>query len=299
MAALVGATAVGKTAVALALARSLGAEIVNADSLQVYRELDIGTAKPTLEERALVPHHLIDVADPPESYDAARYCREGRAVLDDLTRRGVPPLVVGGTGLYLKALLWGLFAEGEPAPGVRDRVRRDLGDLGLPALYARLHHLDPATASRLHPHDTYRIVRALEVISATGQPLSQFINAHRFKDAPYAVLKLGLELPREELYRKIELRVELMLEAGWLDEVEGLLRRYPPDLKPLQALGYRHLINYLTGRWSWDEALTLLARDTRRYAKRQLTWFASDPEVRWFHPDQVEEMAAALAEFFG
>ena len=195
VAALVGATAVGKTAVALALAQVSGAEIVNADSLQVYRELDIGTAKPTLEERALVPHHLIDVADPPESYDAARYCREGRAVLDDLTRRGVPPLVVGGTGLYLKALLAGLFAEGEPAPGVRDRVRRELGALGLPALYARLIHLDPATASRLHPHDTYRIVRALEVIAATGKPLSQFIKAHRFQDAPYEVLKLGLSLP--------------------------------------------------------------------------------------------------------
>jgi tRNA dimethylallyltransferase len=298
VAALVGATAVGKTAVALALAAGMGAEIVNADSLQVYRELDIGTAKPTVFERAQVTHHLIDVVDPPEPYDAARYCREGREVLDDLSRRGVPALVVGGTGLYLKALLSGLFAEGEPAAGVRDRVRRELGALGLPALYARLLHLDPATASRLHPHDTYRIVRALEVISATGRPLSEFIASHRFQDAPYEVLKLGLRLPREELYRKIDLRVEVMLEAGWLKEVEGLLRRYPPTLKPLQALGYRHLINYLTGRWSWEEALTWLTRDTRRYAKRQLTWFGSDPEVRWFHPDQIEAMAELLTEFF-
>ena len=299
VAALVGPTAVGKTAVALALAAGLGAEIVNADSLQVYRELDIGTAKPTPEERAQVTHHLIDVADPPEMYDAARFCREGREVLRGLGRRRVAPLVVGGTGLYLKALLSGLFAQGEPAAGVRDRVRRELGTLGLPALYQRLLHLDPATAARLHPHDTYRIVRALEVISATGRPLSEFINAHRFQDAPFTVLKLGLILPREELYQRIELRVEVMLEAGWLDEVEGLLSRYPPTLKPLQALGYRHLINFLTGRWSWEEALTLLARDTRRYAKRQLTWFGSDPEIRWFHPGQVEEMAAALAEFFG
>jgi len=299
VAALVGPTAVGKTAVALALAAGLGAEIVNADSLQVYRELDIGTAKPTREERARAPHHLIDVADPPEPYDAARYSREGRQVLGDLAGRGVAPLVVGGTGLYLKALLSGLFAEGEPEAGVRDRVRRELGILGLPALYARLMRLDPATAARLHPHDTYRIVRALEVLEATGRPLSEFIAAHRFQDAPYEVLKLGLILPREELYRKIDLRVEVMLEAGWLQEVEGLLSRYPPTLKPLQALGYRHLINYLTGRWSWDEALTLLARDTRRYAKRQLTWFGSDPEVRWFHPDQIEAMAALLSEFFG
>jgi tRNA dimethylallyltransferase len=299
VAALVGPTAVGKTAVALALAAGLGAEIVNADSLQVYRELDVGTAKPTREERAQVPHHLIDVADPPESYDAARYCREGREVLNDLRRRRVAPLVVGGTGLYLKALLRGLFAEGEPQTGVRDRVRQELAALGLPVLYARLIHLDPATASRLHPHDTYRIVRALEVIAATGKPLSEFIQAHRFQDVPYEVLKLGLMLPREELYRRIELRVEVMLAQGWLDEVERLLSHYPPTLKPLQALGYRHLINYLTGRWSWEEALTLLARDTRRYAKRQLTWFASDPEIRWFHPEQVEDMAGVLAEFFG
>jgi tRNA dimethylallyltransferase len=299
VAALVGPTAVGKTAVALTLAARLGAEIVNADSLQVYRQLDIGTAKPTHAERARVTHHLIDVVDPPEPYDAARYSREGRQVLAQLHGLGVPALVVGGTGLYLKALLSGLFAEGAPPAKVRDRLRREAEIIGLPALYKRLLHLDPATAMRLHPHDTYRIVRALEVMEATGRPLSALIAAHRFQDSPYQVLKLGLALPREELYQRIELRVEIMLEQGWLDEVRGLLERYPPTLKPLQALGYRHLINYLTGRWSWPEALTLLARDTRRYAKRQLTWFGSDPQIRWFHPDQTEDMARLLAEFFG
>ena len=299
VAALVGATAVGKTAVALALAEALRAEIVNADSLQIYRELDIGTAKPTPAERARAPHHLIDVANPQEAYDAARYCLEARAVLAALHARGVPPLVVGGTGLYIKALLSGLFLEGGPVPPVRARLRRELGDLGLPALYARLLHLDPDTAARLHPHDTYRIIRALEVMEATGRPLSALIAAHRFQDAPYRVLKLGLRLAREELYQRIDQRVQVMLAAGWLEEVEGLLARYPPDLKPLQALGYRHLINYLTGRWSLEEALTLLARDTRRYAKRQLTWFGSDPEIRWFAPDEIEEMSAVLGEFFG
>jgi tRNA dimethylallyltransferase len=299
VAALVGATASGKTAVAIALAQKIGAEVVNADSLQVYRELDIGTAKPTGAERALVRHHLIDVVDPPDPYDAARYSLEARQILAALARRGVPPLVVGGTGLYLRALLSGLFAEGEPAAEVRERLRGELQDLGLPALYQRLLHLDPATADRLHPHDTYRIIRALEVMEATGKPLSAFLNAHRFQDAPYKVLKLGLILPREELYQRIETRVEVMLAQGWLEEVQGLLSRYPPDLKPLQALGYRHLINYLTGSWSWEEALTLLARDTRRYAKRQLTWFGSDKEIKWFAPGQREEMAAALVEFFG
>jgi tRNA dimethylallyltransferase len=298
VAVLLGPTAVGKTEVSLALAQEVGAEIVGADSLQVYRELDIGTAKPTPADRTRVPHHLLDVAAPTEPYDAARYSREARAVLATLHQRRVPPLVVGGTGLYLKALLYGLFAEGSPARGIRERLRSELGGAGLPELYQRLARLDPATATRLHRHDTYRILRALEVISATGRPVSDLLAAHRFQDCPYEVLKLGLALPREELYRRIEHRTQAMLAQGWLLEVEGLLRRYPPELKPLQAIGYRHLVNFLTGRWGWDEALELLQRDTRRYAKRQLTWFKADPAVCWFHPDQLEEMRESLHRFF-
>ena len=298
MAVLVGPTAVGKTTVALALARELGAAIVNADSLQVYRELNIGTAKPTPAERALVPHHLLDVADPPEPYDAARYAPEGRAVLARLDARGVPPLVVGGTGLYIKALLSGLFAEGSPQTRLRQRLRQELAGLGPEALQQRLAALDPATAQRLHPRDTYRLLRALEVMEATGQPLSALLAAHRFKDSPYRVLKLGLTLPREELYHRIEQRLEVMLAQGWLAEVQGLLARYPPTLKPLQAIGYRHLINFLSGRWTWEEAVRLLLRDTRRYAKRQLTWFRADPEIVWFQPDQIAGLRARLQAFW-
>ncbi len=298
VAVLLGPTAVGKTGVALELAERLKAEIVNADSLQVYRELEIGTAKPTPFERARTPHHLIDVVAPPEPYDADRYGEEGRAVLADLHRRKVPPLVVGGTGLYLKALLHGLFEEGAPNPSIRTRLRRELHDLGLPRLHQRLAALDPATAGRLHPHDTYRILRALEVTEATGRPLSELFAAHRFRDCPFRVLKLGLALPRNELNERIDRRVEAMLGQGLLAEVEELLRRYPPDLKPLQSLGYRHLINFLQGQWSWEEAIELFKRDTRRYAKRQLTWFKADPEVRWFHPGQIDALAAALEEFF-
>jgi tRNA dimethylallyltransferase len=157
--------------------------------------------------------------------------------------------------------------------------------------------LDPITATRLHPHDTYRILRALEVMEATGRPLSELFAAHRFRDCPYRVLKLGLILPREELHARIEARVAAMLAQGFLQEVEGLLSRYPPDLKPLQSLGYRHLGRYLRGEWTWEEAIDRLKIDTRRYAKRQLTWFRADPEVKWFHPGQVVEMAARLAEF--
>ena len=295
---LVGPTAVGKTGVALDLASALGSEIVNADSMQVYRELDIGTAKPTLAERARVSHHLVDVADPDEPYDAARYTREGRETIALLHQRGVPPLVVGGTGLYIKALLAGLFHQEEEVREVRLRLARELADQGLPALLARLQALDPATARRLAKGDTYRIVRALEVVEATGHPLSEAHAAHGFQDRPYDTLKLGLELPREELYRRIEARVDAMVAQGWLEEVRGLLPRYPPGIKPLQALGYRHLVAHLEGRLSLAEATEQTKKETRRYAKRQLTWFRADPEVRWFHPDQGQEALDLLKNFF-
>jgi len=295
---LVGPTAVGKTGVALDLASALGSEIVNADSMQVYRELDIGTAKPTPAERVRVPHHLVDVADPEEPYDAARYTREGRETIALLHHRGVSPLVVGGTGLYIKALLAGLFHQEEEVREVRLRLARELADQGLPALLARLQALDPATARRLAKGDTYRIVRALEVVEATGHPLSEAHAAHGFQDRPYDTLKLGLELPREELYRRIEARVDAMLAQGWLEEVRGLLPRYPPGIKPLQALGYRHLVAHLEGRLSLTEATEQTKKETRRYAKRQLTWFRADPEVRWFHPGQGQEALDLLKNFF-
>jgi tRNA dimethylallyltransferase len=299
VAVLLGPTAVGKSALALELAQALGGEIVNADSLQVYRELNIGTAKPTPNERALLPHHLLDLVDPDELYDAARYCRDGRQVLAELAARGAPPLVAGGTGLYIKALLHGLFGEGSPRGEIRRRLGQELAALGLTSLYGRLSSLDPATARRLSHRDTYRILRALEVMEATGRPLSALWAAHGFRDSPYQVLKLGLILPREELYRRIEARVEDMLARGWLQEVEDLLSRYPPDLKPFKALGYRHLIAHLKGRWSLEEAVTLLKRDTRHYAKRQLTWFRADPEVEWFEPSRLPALKACLEEFFG
>jgi tRNA dimethylallyltransferase len=298
VAVLVGPTAVGKTAVALALGEALGAEIVNADSLQVYREFDIGTAKPTPAERARVRHHLVDVADPDEPYDAARYAREGRGVIARLHQQGVPPLVAGGTGLYIKALLAGLFPQEEAVQAVRPRLARELADQGLSALYARLASLDPATARRLAPGDTYRILRALEVVEATGRPLSELHAAHGFGDRPYNALKVGLHRPREELYRRIEARVDLMVAQGWLEEVRELWRRYSPKIKPLQALGYRHLVAVIEGRLTLEEAIELTKTETRRYAKRQLTWFRADPEVHWFAPEQGEKIFSLVQDFF-
>jgi tRNA dimethylallyltransferase len=294
----VGPTAVGKTAVALELAEALGADIVNADSMQLYRELDIGTAKPTPAERARVRHHLVDVADPDEPYDAARYAREGRAVIAALHQQAIPPLIVGGTGLYIKALLAGLFEQEDAVQEVRPRLARELADQGLSTLWARLESLDPATARRLAQGDTYRILRALEVVEATGRPLSALHAAHGFQDCPYETLKLGLNLPREELYRRIEARVDLMLAQGWLEEVRQLLQRYPPEIKPLQALGYRHLVAVLAGTLSLAAAAEETKKETRRYAKRQLTWFRADPEVRWFAPGQLEELNGLVRDFF-
>lgn len=298
VAVLVGPTAVGKTALALDLAEALGAEIVNADSMQVYRELDIGTAKPTMAERARVPHHLVDVADPDEPYDAARYAREGREVIAGLHQRGIPPVVAGGTGLYIKALLAGLFPQEDAVRQVRPRLARELAEQGLAALYGRLESLDPATARRLAPGDTYRILRALEVVEATGQPLSELHAAHGFQDRPYDTVKIGLTRPREELYRRIEARVELMVAQGWLEEVRRLLERYAPEIKPLQALGYRHLAAVVQGNLTLAEAVELTKTETRRYAKRQLTWFRADPEVRWYGPEQSEEILSVVQDFF-
>jgi len=295
---LVGPTAVGKTAVAVAAAQRLGAEIINADSIQVYRELDIGTAKPSLAERARAPHHLVDIINPDEPYDAARYAREAREVISRLAARGVPPLVVGGTGLYIKALLYGLFADGVARPDIRQRLREERRMLGLAALYERLRRADPQTASRLAPGDTYRILRALEVLEATGRPLSAFLEEHRFRDCPYDPVKIGLILPRPELHARINQRVDLMLAAGWLEEVRGLLTRYGPDLKPLRSLGYRHLVAYLQGKAGWEETVSHIKRDTRHYAKRQLTWFRADPEIRWFQPHQMTEIIRLLEEFW-
>jgi len=295
--AIIGPTASGKTEIGLFLAERFSGEIVNFDSVQVYRGLDIGTAKPEPELRSRVPHHLFDILEPWEEFNAAAYAERAREVIREIVARGRLPVLAGGTGLYLKALLHGLFPVEVPGE-IRERLRERLKEEGLSALYAELLRVDPEAARRIHPHDRVRVLRALEVFYATGRPFSELAREHAFRESHFRALKIGLYLPREELYRRLEARVEEMLSRGLLEEVRGLLSRgLSPELKPLQAIGYRHMIAYLRGELSWEEAVRLMKRDTRRYAKRQLTWFRADPEVHWFQPREKEKIFRLVEKF--
>ncbi len=293
-----GPTGVGKTGFAIRLAQRFGGQIVGADSMQIYRRMDIGTAKPTAAEQAAVRHHLVDIVDPGDDFDAADYGRRAGTVIQELVDAGVVPFVVGGTGLYIKALVYGLFQGRSADPAVRRGLKAELAEQGAAALHARLGRLDPQAAARIHPNDAYRILRALEVITATGRPISDHHGTHGFARARYQTLTIGLELPREALYARIDQRVEAMLAAGLLEEVRGLLAQgCDPGLKAMQSLGYRHLTEFLQGRLTWEEALRTLKRDHRRYAKRQFTWFKALADIHWLAPDQVETAAEMVAAF--
>lgn len=293
-----GPTGIGKTATAISLAEAYGGEIVGADSMQIYREMEIGTAKPTAEEQARVPHHMVDIIPPDIPFDAARYEKMAREIVYDLHGRGKLPVIAGGTGFYIKALTQGLFDTIPHDPDIRQRLQEEAETLGGEALHERLAACDPEIARRLHPNDTFRVIRALEVFETTGRPLSDHHEDHRFEGRPFRQLKIGLTIPREVLYSRINTRVDLMLRAGLLDEVRCLLEKgYSPDLKSMQSIGYRHMADFLLDRLPWEEAVRTMKRDTRRYAKRQMVWFKADPEVHWFSPDQLPEMRRLVDGF--
>jgi len=295
---IAGATGIGKTGLSLQLAEAFRGGIVSADSMQIYRLMDIGTAKPDPAERRRAPHYMLDVADPDDPYDAARYAKEARGCIAELHRAGRLPLVVGGTGFYIKALLQGLFEARPASDEVRERLREEVRQSGSRELYERLSACDPETAGRIHPNDAYRIIRALEVYELTGRPMSAWQQAHGFADAPFEALKICLHIDREVLYERIDQRVDQMVAQGLVEEVRGLLNRgYSPDLKPMQALGYRHMVEYIQGSVSRAEAIRLMKRDTRRYAKRQLIWFKKDTEFIWMAPDDVGAIRSRIADF--
>ncbi|RMH21247.1 MAG: tRNA (adenosine(37)-N6)-dimethylallyltransferase MiaA [Acidobacteria bacterium] len=280
--AVLGPTATGKTALGIRLAEALGGEIVNADALQVYRGLDVGTAKPTAEERRRVPHHLIDVLEPDEPCSAGELARRARRVIAELDRRGVVPIVVGGSGLYLRAVLDGLSPIPPVDPAVRASLAQRLEREGLAALYAELERRDPVTARRLQPADRQRILRALEVVTSSGTPLSAWIRRRPAGYAPLDARRIGLTLPRAILYDRVARRVRQMVERGWVAEVKALLGRgVDPGAPAFQAIGYRQMVDHVLGRVDLETAVDDTIRATRRYAKRQLTWFRKEHDVEW------------------
>jgi tRNA dimethylallyltransferase len=295
--AIVGPTATGKSALAMALAERLGGEIVNADALQVYRGFDIGTAKPDLAAQGRVPHHLIDILDPAERYSAGEFARRARLAIAEIQGRGRVPLVVGGSGLYLRALFQGLSPMPPSDPEVRGRLRQRLEAEGLAPLKEELRRLDPVTAQRLGAGDTQRVLRALEVAIVSGRPLSSWTAEQPFRTQSITAIRVGLTLPRGILYDQIAGRVTQMLEAGWLEEVETLLRQnLSPTLPAFQAIGYRQLVRCLEGSVSLQVAVEDIMRETRRFAKRQETWFRKEPEVAWFSAQDLERQIPGVLE---
>jgi len=280
---LLGPTGAGKSRLAIEWAEELGGEIISADSMQVYRYMDIGTAKPAVDDQKRVRHHLIDLVTPDQPFDAAHYRTLGRKTVDQLYEKETPIWVVGGTGLYIKTLSEGIFKSPKIDPSLRENLKREAKEKGTGTLYERLKKGDPKTASSLHPNDLFRIVRALEVLDSTGIPISFYREQHCFGEKPYATLKIGLEMNRNVLYQRIDERVDQMLEKGFLHEVERLMEMgYGPELKPMQSLGYKQMVQYLSKEIDLDEAVRQIKRNTRRYAKRQVTWFKADPDIRWW-----------------
>ncbi len=279
---IAGPTAVGKTDASVLLAQELGAEIVSADSMQIYRGMDIGTAKPTKEQRKLICHHMIDIVEPDQPYSVGDYFRDARAAIDRIISSGGTPIVVGGTGLYIRALTRGLFRGPSADFELRERLfqRESEGEAG--TLYSDLVEVDPEAAIKIHPHDLRRTVRALEVYYLRDRKLSDYQREHAFQDRPYTFRLLFLVRNRHELYHRVEQRIDHMLTEGLEAEVKILKDRgLSPALSSLQGLGYKHFMDFFFGKTSRDEAITLLKRDTKRFAKRQFTWFRREPEARW------------------
>ncbi len=298
---VLGPTGVGKSKLAIEWAGELGGEIISADSMQVYRYMDIGTAKPTLDDQKRVQHHLIDLVTPDQPFHAALYRTLGRKTIDQLYENKKPIWVVGGTGLYMKILTQGLFSSPKIDPNARESLKQEAKEKGADALYERLKKVDPKTAFHLHPNDLFRIIRALEVFDSTGVPISFYREQHRFGENPYLTLKVGLEINRDRLYHRIEERVDQMLEKGFLQEVERLMGMgYGPELKPMQSLGYKQMVQFLLKEIGWDEAVRQMKRDTRHYAKRQLTWFKADSEIHWWDESiDREEIFLEIKSFWG
>ncbi|MGC5323988.1 tRNA (adenosine(37)-N6)-dimethylallyltransferase MiaA [Brevibacillus sp. SYSU BS000544] len=296
---IVGPTAVGKTALSLELAQEFSGEIISGDSMQVYRHMDIGTAKATPEERALVPHHLIDIIDPKEDYSVAIFQEMAKNLITDINSKNRLPFIVGGTGLYIQSVTHSYqFSEADHDLELRDQLQRMADTEGVEVLHQRLRDIDPITADRLHPNDVKRVIRAIEIYQLTGRTMADF--QHRAEFSPYDIVMIGLTMEREKIYQRINQRVDLMIEAGLVEEVRSLLDAgYNPSLTSMQGLGYKELIPYLYGESSLEQAVNEIKKRTRHFAKRQLSWFNRIPEVQWFdltNPGEHERVKETIRQ---
>lgn len=295
-----GPTASGKSALALRLAHELSAEIISADSMQVYRGMDIGTAKPAPEERAGVRHHLIDLADPDQLFSAADFASAADAAIKEISERGKRIIVAGGTGLYIRALLNGLVDSPGGESELRQELQQEARILGNEAMLEKLRQVDQESAARIHPNNLVRIIRALEVYHLTGVKLSKYQQEHGFAAQRYQNLRIGISMERQQLYKRIEERVDRMLTEGLREEVLRLLSSgFGPELKSMRSIGYKETVACLSGHLSQEESALLIKRDTRRYAKRQLTWFKADPGIIWLeYPEKFDTILQHAIDFF-
>jgi tRNA dimethylallyltransferase len=294
---LVGPTAAGKTRISLELAENIF-EIISADSVQVYRHLDIGSGKPSKEERSAVPHHLIDIVDPDYSFTAGDFCREASRAADGILKKSRIPMFVGGTGLYIDSFFKGLSEIPLVGGSIKDELRHELSEKGLPYLYEELMRCDRDFAGRIHPNDRQRILRGLEVYRGTGKPLSAYFDARGGNEST-DTLYVGIAAEKDELERRIHRRVDSMMEAGFADEVR-LLREmgFAPTLNSMKSIGYAQLNEYLDGRVSLGEAVALIKAETRKYAKRQMTWFRKNPRIRWHTVFEIEKIRELIYNWF-
>ncbi len=293
--AIVGPTAAGKSKIGLLLALKIGAEIISADSMQVYREMDIGTAKPTSKERKKVSHHLIDLISPDKNFSVSEYQRLAREAVEKISQRGKIPLLVGGSGLYVRAVLDDLdFPSGALNSSLRKIIERRAEKEGKEVLFEELKRIDPEAAQNIHPQNVRRVIRALEVIQLTGKKFSDYQKRWKLRIPFYPAKVFGISLPRDILYQKINERVEKMIENGFLEEVRYLKRKYQLALTARQALGYRELFNFLEDKCTLSEAIEEIKKKTRNFAKRQLSWFKNDKRVIWL--DAYEKSKEELVE---
>ena len=295
---LLGPTAVGKTEIAIQLAQRLNAEIVSVDSRQIYRQMDIGTAKPTPEEQQAARHHLIDCVDISQPFSVADYQSLADAAIADIQNRGKRVLLVGGAGLYFRAIVDGLFEGPGANPALRKRLEAEAAQNGVDSLHKRLQTCDPESADRIHPNNLVRVIRALEVYELTGTPMSELQQEWHPEKQRYPFIAFGLTMPRALLYRRIEQRVDVMLANGLIAEVESLLAaRYARDSVALQSFGYRELIAYLEGDCTYLEAISQLKQNTRRFSKRQLTWFRKDTRIEWLDRESISDSVGVIFRF--